>query len=400
MVVDRKKILDMLKKAKDRMGAVRWLKKNSTTHLRVLEFKDDDGSKVFARQFVMHRKAGVFSGKGDVCRAETFNKPCAFCQVNLIAEQEGETKPFAYRTQYLVNAIDIDEGASKVVIFQLPTTCFEAIAQSTMDDEWENILEAKDGHAFTITKSGEMKDTEYGCRPMKNPYPVAPSLMKQVKDPLEVIDDPGLETQLETVGFSQEDLFGEDVEGLEGAEPSEEPTVESEPSEEPEPSEETGGGIPMGARVGVDFDGVEYQGKVTSIDGNMLEVTFDDGDVQLCEVDELTFLTEPSEDPEPSEAPEPSEKSEPSKEEEEPLCHGKEKYFEEGSDCDDCPWLRSCRNEIKLHPAKGKATEKATVKEKGKRGRPKGSTTKKVAKEEGSTPSSLASKIVGRSKNK
>ena len=394
MVVDRKKILEMLKKAKDRMGKVRFLKKNSTTHLRVLEFKDDDGSKIFARQYVEHRKAGVFSGKGDVCRAETFNKPCAFCQVNLIAEQEGETKPFTYRTQYLVNAIDIDGGANRVVIFQLPTKCFEAIAQSTMDDEWENILEAKDGHAFTITKSGEGLGTEYGCRPMKNSYPVAPSLMKQVKDPLEVIDDPGLEAQLETVGFSQEDLFGEDVAGLEDAEPSEKAAADLEPSEEPEPSEETGGGIPMGARVSVDFDGTEYLGKVTSIDGDMLEVTFDDGDVQLCEVEELTFLTEPSE------APEPSEESEPAKGEEEPLCHGKEKYFEEGSDCDDCPWLRSCRNDIKLHPTKGKTTEKATSKGTGKRGRPKGSTTKKTAKEDGATPSSLASKIVGRSKNK
>ena len=109
MVVDRKKILAMLKKAKDRMGKVRFLKKNSTTHLRVLEFKDDDGSKIFARQYVEHRKVGTFSNKGDVCRAETFDKPCAFCQVNLIAEQEGETKPFTYRTQYLVNAINVYE---------------------------------------------------------------------------------------------------------------------------------------------------------------------------------------------------------------------------------------------------------------------------------------------------
>jgi len=221
-----------------------------------------------------------------------------------------------------------------------------------------------------------------------------PSLMKQVKDPLEVIDDPGLESQLETVGFSQEDLFGEDVAGLEDdAEPSKESAAD------PEPSEEAEGGIPMGARISANFDGDIYEGKVTSIasDGRIV-VAFDDGDVGSFRADELTFLDEPSS--EPSEAPEPSEDPEPAKDEEEPLCHGKEKYFEEGSDCDDCPWLSSCRNEIKLHPTKGKTIGKAALKEKGKRGRPKGSTTKKATSKEGSTPSSLASKIVGRSKNK
>ncbi len=396
MVVDRKKILEQLAKVKSRTGKVRFLKKDSTTHLRVLEFKDEDGSKIFAKQYVQHRKAGVFGGNGDVCRAETFDKPCAFCQVNLVAEEEGEQKPFNYRTQYLVNAFDIDDQANRVVIFQLPTTCFELIAKTTMDDEYENVLEAKEGRAFTITKAGSGKDTEYGCRPMANPYPVAPSVMKQVKNPLEVIDDPGLDAQLELVGFNKEDLFGEDFGEL-GEEdqsgPSKEPV---EPSEEPS-EEPKGDGIPMGARVSADFDGEVYEGETTSIDSEgKIVVTFDDGDVQTCDADELTFLED---DPEPSKEPEPSEGGpvDTITEEKEPLCHGKEKYFEEGSDCDDCPWLTSCRNEIQLHPAKGKETTKTTTK---RRGRPKGSTTKTAAPEEKSTSSALASKIVGRSKKK
>lgn len=354
MVVDRKKILSELKRAKDRMGKIRFLKKNSTTHLRILEFKDDEGSKIFARRRVEHRKPNVFTGKGFLCRAETLDKPCAYCQVCLIAAEENEPKPFKMRTQYLVNAIDIDNQPDRVVIFALPTTCFEAVANAAMDEEWENVLEAKSGHAFTIKKEGEGLDTEYSVTPMKKAYPVAPSLMKQVKDPLEVVDDPGLSGQLEELNMERDDLFGEEIEEVDEGESQEDET--EEPEEENQQDE--------------DAEGEEEEEE--------------NGDA-----DE-------------------EEEAEPEEEEKEPLCFADKDMYDEDSECTECPWFSPCGKKVRAALTKPKKSDKQKAKEaatstKKKRGRPKGSGKKKGGEEKKDTKkkaSKLASKIINKGKRK
>jgi len=236
MAIDRKKLLAELKKVKERMGKIRYLKAGTTNHLRILEFKDAEGSTIFARPLVEHKKADEgFQGKGHVCRLQTFGEQCAYCQIDTLAKESGETSPYKFRNTYLVSAIDIDSPDKKVSVWSVPTTVYKDIAALLLDDDYADLLEAKNGCGLTIKKEGSGLDTTYATMPMRNPWPVAPSLLKQVKDPLEVVDDPGLEAQLDELGMDKETLF-EDADGLgeveEEAEPSEEVVEETSETEE------------------------------------------------------------------------------------------------------------------------------------------------------------------------
>jgi len=77
-MIDRKKVTKQTEEAAQRSGRFRYLKKNSVTNLRILEFVDADGDRVFAQQMVEHRRQGQGGSALSLCRKETFGKPCAF----------------------------------------------------------------------------------------------------------------------------------------------------------------------------------------------------------------------------------------------------------------------------------------------------------------------------------
>ena len=347
MAVDKKKLLAELKKAKERMGKIRFLKKNTTHHLRILEFKDEDGSRLFSRRVSEHKRVDAdFKTKGNLCRSETLGELCAYCQINKVAVDEGESQPFKYRNYYLVNAIDIDAADKKVAIWQVPNSSFQDIANTLMDDDYADVLEASVGHAFTIKREGEGLETKYHTVPMRKPWPVSKELLAQVKDPLEVVDDPGLQGQLDELGMEKTDLFE-------------------------------------------DADLEEYEDKE--------EVSEPEGE------DEEEASEESSEEPEGDDEAESSEEAEDEeKESTQPLCFGKEKLFDEDSECstDPCPFYDACKKIVMKKLGTGKKTteDKKTTKAeapKKTRGRPKGS-KKKVATKGKKSAKELASRITGR----
>jgi len=364
MAVDRKKLLAELKKVKERMGKIRYLKANSVTHLRVLEFQDEEGSIIFARSLVEHKKAEEgFQGKGKVCRLQTFGEQCAYCQIDTLAKESGETSPYRFRNTYLVSAIDIDSLDKKVTVWSLPTTVYNAIAALLLDDDYADLLEAKSGCGLTIKKEGSGLDTTYTTMPMRNPWPVSPSLLKQVKDPLEVVDDPGLEAQLDELGMDKESLF-EDADDL-----------------------------------------GEIEEKAPKKKGRPKKVVDEDGEPEPTE--ESVEEAEPSEEPEEAE-PETEEEST-----NEPACFGESDLFEEDDEegCQTCPWFDKCKKKVFKKKAATKTVAKTKVKRvkeepveeeqeeapkvKGKRGRPKGSSNVKSVPEKKSTKS-MASRILGK----
>ncbi|MCK5606681.1 hypothetical protein KAR91_32565 [Candidatus Pacearchaeota archaeon] len=208
MALDKKKIQRMTEEAAQRSGLFRYLKKNTTTSLRVMEYKDKDGSIVFAQELVEHRPEGGGGGKAiGICRRETFGKPCAFCRANALSESG---ILFKSSTRYVMNALDINNEPEKVSLWVLPTTVFGDIADYALDDEWADLLEAKNGHGISIEKKGAGMDTRYTTRIMRNAFPVGKSVISQVVDPLDSIRDPGLESQCITLNRDVSELFNED----------------------------------------------------------------------------------------------------------------------------------------------------------------------------------------------
>jgi len=208
MAVNRDKVKKQMAESKQRSGKFRYLPKDATTALRILEFEDTDGELIFARQYAEHRLANSQGGKAlGVCREETFGKPCAFCAVNRKAKDSGGDWEYERKTRYAVNAIDINDKSQAVRVWMLPVTAYEDIAGFVMDEEYADILEQKPGLAFNCKREGSGLDTSYSCKPQRNAWPVSAELMKQVKDPTEGMGDPGLAAQCEQLGYEMSDLF-------------------------------------------------------------------------------------------------------------------------------------------------------------------------------------------------
>jgi len=89
-----------------------------------------------------------------------------------------------------------------------------------------------------------------------------------------------------TVKFDDGDVQEIDIDDLKEEEPEEEPEEEAEEEAEEE-GEEEGEDWAKGDRCLVDIDGKDYAGKITKIDDENANVTFDDGDKQVIAIDDL-----------------------------------------------------------------------------------------------------------------
>lgn len=290
MAVNKDKVIKQTEEAAQRSGRYRYLRKNATTNLRILEYTDADGDAVFAQQLVEHRKREQ-GGKGlGTCRMEVFGEPCAFCKVNEMARDKGKDAPFVSRTRYVINAVDIDNEPGNVRLWVIPTTVRNDVADYVVDDEWADVLEAKAGLAFGIKREGEKLDTEYTTKPQRKPFPVGKDILNQVVDPMGEIRDPGLQAQCATINCTVEDLFsGEELEKMVTAAPKAKSKKESraksrKPVEEPE----SGHTIKVGDLV--TCDGVEGECEVTEILKKEGIVAVKDGDdgIWECDPSELT----------------------------------------------------------------------------------------------------------------
>ncbi len=409
-MVDRAKLLAELAKAKERSGKVRFLKKGTTHHLRILEFEDEDGVKIFSRKFVEHFPAGGGSTtRGILCRSETFGKPCACCRQNELVGEAGEAAPWRYRTRYLINAVDLDnvsdKGGMKVGIWALPSTVWQDLVAVVVDDDWEGVLERKGGHGFTISREGSGLDTTYGIKPMRKSSNVPVSVAKTVSEPLEAIDDIALEAQCAAVNADMEELFEDSDVDLEELENEEEETpkkkkrksskkkkkapVEEEEEEDDEEEDEE--------EEDDDDEGDDEDG---DDDGN--EDEDDDEDEDEAEEDD-------------------DEDGDEDEDEEKFICLGDPDIYEPGAECDTCSALKRCKKILKEKAAEEEETPKkkkksskkkkkapvdddddedeAPKKKKGKR-RPKGSGNKKKKTKNKKSANDLAEGILGKKKKK
>ena len=343
-MIDKKKVLKQTEEAAQRSGRFRYLKKNATTNLRILEYKDSDGATVFAQALVEHRRQGQ-GGRGlGICRQEMLGKPCAYCAANAIAAAQGQM-PFTTRTRYVVNAVDLDNEPGTVRLWVIPTSVFSDIADYACDDEWTDVLEPKGGYGFAIKRTGVELETSYTVKIHRKPYPVGKNIVDQVTNPLEGIRDPGLAAQCAELDLNVEDLFDadelekleegsgkptkagskaeikktskkvtkrdesefnvgqavkyedeeeichiteidgdeitiEDASGVEYKATADQLTVAEEPAAEEK-------SLKVGDRVEAEIDGGTYAGKISKIKDEVATVKFDDGDVLEIPVEEL-----------------------------------------------------------------------------------------------------------------
>lgn len=209
-MITREEVLKQTEQAAQRAGRFRYLKKNAVTNLRILEYDNAQGNRVFAQLLVEHRRAGQGGKSIGICRREIFDLPCAFCRTNEMARDKGIDAPFISRSRYIMNALDIDNDPKTVRMYVVPTTVFSDVADFTLDEEWADVLEAKKGCAFGIGRKGERLDTEYTTKPQRKSYPIGKSIVEQVVDPLNEIRDPGVAAQCAEIGVDIEDLFEPD----------------------------------------------------------------------------------------------------------------------------------------------------------------------------------------------
>ncbi|MCK5612602.1 hypothetical protein KAR91_62600 [Candidatus Pacearchaeota archaeon] len=307
MAVNRDKVKKQMADSKARSGKFRYLAKDSTTALRILEFEDAEGEIIFARPFVEHREVNSQGGKAlGVCRKGTFGEPCAFCKVNHKRRDGGEEPLYSTKTRYAVNGIDINEKGPAVRKWMLPTTLYDQVAEYVMDEEWADILEAKPGTAFNCKREGSGLDTTYTAKVQRKPWPVSPALMKQVSDPLTDMGDPGLKSQCEELGYELSDLFDDaELEEAEkaakgkGGSKKDKKTSSKKTSKKSEPA--TPKEIDIGVAVKYEDEDVVYH--VTKIDGDDVEIEDNDENVYDATMDQLSILgsdAEPEEEePEP-----------------------------------------------------------------------------------------------------
>jgi len=303
MAVNRDKVKKQMAENKQRSGKFRYLPKDSTTALRIVEFEDEDGEVIFARQLVEHREVGSSSGKAlGVCRQETFGEPCAFCAVNKKSKDAGGDWVYSSKRRFAVNAVDVNDSAPSMRIWMLPVTAYDQIAEFVMDEEYADVLEQKPGLAFGCKREGSGLDTEYTCKPQRKPWPVSAELMKQVTDPLESFADPGLEAQCETIGYELSDLF--DDSELEPSDSGKKKGTKKDKAKTTTKSKKSGKGkekelpvdeptIEVGSAVLYEDEDVVYH--VNSIDGDDIEIEDDDENVYEATLDQLKLVPDEEE---------------------------------------------------------------------------------------------------------
>lgn len=229
MAIDRKALLEELNRAKAASGRVRFLKKNSTTTLRIVASLVDPETQgeSFYRKVAYHAKSGDTGSKLVLCRDLTYDQPCAYCLINKAAQEAGEGQIYATRVRYLMAAFDTSEARPRLQTWEIPTTVFEAIGALLLSDDWNDLLDVKEGHPVTIGKSGAGFDTTYTVGPARKPLPVDSALLKTVVDPLTALDDPGFEGQCKILGIDPSELIGEQEETAEEAETGSETEAET-----------------------------------------------------------------------------------------------------------------------------------------------------------------------------
>lgn len=332
MAVDRAKVKKQMAASKSRSGKFRYLAKDTTTALRIIEFKDADDATVFAHPLAEHRDVDAKGGKAlGICREETFGKPCAFCRINQKHKDAGEDWAYTTKTRYAVNGIDINDSQLQMRLWVLPVTAYDQIAEYTIDDEWADILEPKGGSAFNCKREGSGLDTVYSVKPQRKPYPVNKELMKNLVNPLDQIPDPGLEAQCEELGYEVSDLFddselevaGGDKKSAKKSAKKDEPKANAKKSKSKKSKKKDDDEIGEGSAVLFEDEDVVYH--VASIDGDDVEIEDDDGNLYDATMDQLKPV--PDEESEPKDA-------EPEDEEPAPIDVGSEvKYLDEDGIC-------------------------------------------------------------------
>lgn len=290
MTIDRKKLIKQTEEAAARSGKFRYIPKDSTQILRILEYTDSGGSQMFAQPLVEHREEGKSGKSSGICRMEIFGEPCAFCKANEVARDSGQKTPFTSKIRYIINAVNINEDPNKVKLWIIPTTIFKILGEFLLDDEWADVLEPKKGYAFSVKREGSGLDTEYSAKPQRNAYPVGKAVVQQTIDPLTEIRDPGLESQCATIGMDINDLFDEteisELSSSGGKTPSEKKST----TQEPEPK--SASGLEVG--VAVTYLGEKEVCHIKSIDEKNEEVEIEDATGNTYDVDpnDLTVIEE------------------------------------------------------------------------------------------------------------
>ena len=209
-MIDKDLLRRQLKDAQERRasGFVSYVKEDTT--LRILPFTDaSTGKALVAREFRQWRPKG--EGR-PVAHRGNWGKPDLF---EAVRQQGGE---FTWRetTAYLVNGIDVASGEAELRTWQLPASVYEAIVEILLDDEFADVLDPKSGMPFKIKRSGAGLKTKYSVMVGQKAVDVS-RFVKQVKDPLTAVEDPGLERQA--------DALGVDVSEFDLEEPAPEPVA-------------------------------------------------------------------------------------------------------------------------------------------------------------------------------
>ena len=399
-MIDKEKVMKQTEEAAQRSGKFRYLKKNATTSLRILEYEDDSGSSMFAQIQSEHRKAGSSGKSIGVCRNELFGEPCAYCKVNALASDKGKERPFITRSRYVVNAVDVNDSKPQVRLWVLPTSVFDDLAHYALSDDWSDIFEPRKGVVVDIKREGTGLETEYSVVLRRKSYPIGKDLVEQIVDPISEIKDPGLESQCHELNCEVSDLFENDELEI-ASRPKTTPKKESKKSGGTKPKSEEKEEDFMEIGMAVRYQDEEDVCHITAINGDertiedsqgeeydvnisdlhaVKEKTIKVGDSvhyqdekTICLVTELkkdgTILIRDSsgeiweatfDDLTVEEDDVPFEEKSPESDDEKPNCFGDENlYDEDDKECKNCDYFDSCGTQ-KPTAGKGKSKSKKT----------------------------------------
>jgi hypothetical protein len=193
--IDKDLLREQLKAAKERRATGNLAYIKGDTNLRIIPYKDENGRVVIGRKFIQWRPKGEGRPIPHRCN---WNKPDVFEQIKESGEFDGE---FTWResTSYLVNAVETDGDRKELRVWQLPATVYESIIEILLDDDYSDAVEVKTGKPFKIKKSGSGLGTKYSVMVGQKSVDVS-AFVKGVKDPIDAVEDPGLERQAEALG--------------------------------------------------------------------------------------------------------------------------------------------------------------------------------------------------------
>lgn len=192
-MIDKDLLRKQLKDAQERRatGFVAYVKEDTT--LRILPFKDpESGKELVAREFRQWRPKG--EGR-PVAHRGNWGKPDLFEAV----KAEASDFPWRETTAYLVNGVEIGGQSDELKTWQLPASVYEAVVEILLDEEFENVLDLKAGLPFKIKRTGAGLKTKYSVMVGQKPVDVT-KYVKQVKDPITAVEDPGIERQADALG--------------------------------------------------------------------------------------------------------------------------------------------------------------------------------------------------------